>query len=71
MHVQVVLLDDENPKDHLFADFLHYIKPHPRLVFQTDPGDIFPSKICGRGAGYDRQMWSGYIRVLIGVGAGF
>uniref|UniRef100_A0A7S1NC01 Spondin-like TSP1 domain-containing protein n=1 Tax=Eutreptiella gymnastica TaxID=73025 RepID=A0A7S1NC01_9EUGL len=56
----VVVLDDESARDHTFGDFLHHVKPHPQIRYQPDPGDIFPSKICGRSKGYDRQMWSGF-----------
>eukprot|EP00668_Euglena_longa_P032784 GGOE01042232.1.p1 GENE.GGOE01042232.1~~GGOE01042232.1.p1 ORF type:complete len:661 (+),score=136.61 GGOE01042232.1:60-2042(+) len=56
----VVVLDDESPRDHTFGDFLSHIHPYPRIAFQPDPGDVFPSKICGRSKGYDRQMWSGF-----------
>lgn len=58
---QVIVLDDEAPRDHVFGDFLTHVHPYPQVAFQPDPGDLFPSKICGRSKGYDRQMWSGCV----------
>jgi hypothetical protein len=56
----IVVLDDDSTADHIFGDLLECVAPFPKVVYQPEPGSIFPARICGRSKGYDRQMWSGF-----------
>eukprot|EP00667_Euglena_gracilis_P004608 EG_transcript_4634 len=57
----VILLDNESSADHMFGDLISQIPPFPRVFYQPEPNwSLFPSVICGRTKGYDRQMYSGF-----------
>eukprot|EP00668_Euglena_longa_P001092 GGOE01001303.1.p1 GENE.GGOE01001303.1~~GGOE01001303.1.p1 ORF type:complete len:607 (-),score=66.09 GGOE01001303.1:24-1814(-) len=57
----VILLDNESSADHAFGKLISQIPPFPRVFYQPEPDwSLFPSVICGRTKGYDRQMYSGF-----------